>query len=56
MDAWIASGRPIAGLPFAVERYRDGVLRDAGFDDVTLLAFATLIQCYATAPGTAAGR
>jgi hypothetical protein len=55
MDAWIASGRPIAGLPFEVERYRDGVLRDAGFDDVTLLAFATLIQCYATRTGDGCG-
>ena len=29
MDAWIASGRPIAGSPFEVDRYRDRVLRDA---------------------------
>ena len=55
MDAWIASGRPIAGLSFEVERYRDRVLRDAGFDDVTLLAFATLIQCYATRTGDGCG-
>ena len=32
MDAWIDSGRPNASLPLEVERYRDRVLRDAGFD------------------------
>jgi hypothetical protein len=35
MNAWIASGRPIAGFPFEVGRYRDRVLRDAGFDDTS---------------------
>jgi len=35
MDAWIASGRPIASFPLEVERYRDRVLRDAGFDDTS---------------------
>jgi hypothetical protein len=33
MDAWIGNGRPIASFPLEVERYRDRVLRDAGFDD-----------------------
>lgn len=28
LDAWIAQGRPVAGLPLAVERYRARVLRD----------------------------
>jgi hypothetical protein len=28
MDAWIAQGRPAAGLPLAVERYCERVLRD----------------------------
>ena len=32
MDAWIGSGRPINSFPLEVERYRDRVLRDAGFD------------------------
>jgi hypothetical protein len=32
MDAWIGSGRPIDSFPLEVERYRDRVLRDAGFD------------------------
>ena len=35
MDGWIAGGRPIAGFPLEVERYRDRVLRDAGFDDTS---------------------
>ncbi|MBV8736636.1 MAG: lytic transglycosylase domain-containing protein [Alphaproteobacteria bacterium] len=30
MDAWIAQGRPAAGLPLAVERYCERVLRDGG--------------------------
>ena len=32
MDAWIGAGRPIDSFPIEVERYRDRVLRDAGFD------------------------
>ena len=32
MDAWIGGGRPIVDFPIEVERYRDRVLRDAGFD------------------------
>jgi hypothetical protein len=32
MDAWIGSGRPIAGFPLEVERYRDRVLRSVGLD------------------------
>jgi len=32
MDAWIGTGRPIDSFPLEVERYRDRVLRDAGFD------------------------
>jgi hypothetical protein len=35
MDAWIGGGRPIASFPLEVERYRDRVLRDAGFDDTS---------------------
>jgi hypothetical protein len=31
MDAWIDSGRPSGNFPLEVERYRDRVLRDAGF-------------------------
>jgi hypothetical protein len=34
MDAWIDNGRPNASLPLEVERYRDRVLRDAGFDGI----------------------
>jgi transglycosylase-like protein with SLT domain len=30
LDAWIAQGRPAAGLPFGVERYRERVLREGG--------------------------
>jgi transglycosylase-like protein with SLT domain len=30
LDGWIAAGRPSAGLPLEVERYRDRVLRDGG--------------------------
>ena len=30
MDTWIEQGRPAAGLPLEVERYRDRVLRDGG--------------------------
>ncbi len=33
MDAWIGSGRPSGSFPLEVERYRDRVLRDAGFDE-----------------------
>jgi hypothetical protein len=29
LDLWIGNGRPAAGLPLAVERYRDRVLRDS---------------------------
>jgi hypothetical protein len=32
MDAWIQAGRPIDSLPLETERYRDRVMRDAGFD------------------------
>jgi hypothetical protein len=32
MDAWIGAGRPINSFPLGVERYRERVLRDAGFD------------------------
>ena len=30
LDAWIGQGRPAAGLPPQVERYRDRVLHDGG--------------------------
>src|SRR5271168_769690 len=30
MDGWIGVGRPAAGLPLEVERYRDRVVRDGG--------------------------
>ena len=30
LDEWIVAGRPSAGLPPEVERYRDRVLRDGG--------------------------
>ena len=30
MDGWIGAGRPAAGFPVEVERYRDRVLRDGG--------------------------
>jgi soluble lytic murein transglycosylase-like protein len=30
MDAWIGQGRPAAGLPLGVARYRERVLRDGG--------------------------
>src|SRR5271169_3143533 len=33
MDAWIGSGRPSGSFPIEVERYRDRVLYDAGFDE-----------------------
>jgi len=32
MDTWIASGRSVVSFPLEVERYRDRVLHDAGFD------------------------
>ncbi len=32
LDGWIAAGRPSAGLPLEVERYRDRVLRDGGVE------------------------
>jgi hypothetical protein len=35
MDAWIGSGRPGGSFPLAVERYRDRVLYDAGFDETS---------------------
>ena len=35
MDAWIGSGRPASIFPFEVERYRDRVLHDAGFDETS---------------------
>jgi len=33
MDFWIGSGRPSGNLPLGVERYRDRVLREVGFDE-----------------------
>jgi hypothetical protein len=35
MDAWIGSGRPSSGFPLEVERYRNRVLHDAGFDETS---------------------
>ena len=35
MDAWIGAGRPIDSFPLEVERYRDRVLRDSGFDGIS---------------------
>jgi len=35
MDAWIGSGRPSGSFPIEVERYRDRVLHDAGFDETS---------------------
>jgi len=35
LDAWIGSGRPIGGFPLEVERYRDRVLHDSGFDETS---------------------
>ena len=35
MDAWIGSGRPASIFPFEVERYRDRVLHDSGFDETS---------------------
>jgi Transglycosylase SLT domain len=32
MDSWISNGRPSGAFPLEVERYRDRVLRDLGFD------------------------
>lgn len=32
VDSWIASGRPLRSLPLEVERYRNRVLREVGFD------------------------
>ena len=40
MDSWISIGRPIGNFPLEVERYRDRVLRDVGFDE-TLRALLT---------------
>jgi transglycosylase-like protein with SLT domain len=34
MDAWIAGGRFTGSFPIEVERYRNRVLRDAGFDQI----------------------
>ena len=36
MDFWIGTGRPSAGFPIEVERYRDRVLRDVGYDEISL--------------------
>jgi Transglycosylase SLT domain len=35
MDAWIGSGRPSSSFPLEVERYRNRVLHDAGFDETS---------------------
>jgi hypothetical protein len=35
MDAWIGSGRSTGSFPLEVERYRDRVLYDAGFDETS---------------------
>jgi Transglycosylase SLT domain len=35
MDAWIGNGRPSGSFPLEVERYRDRVLYDAGFDETS---------------------
>jgi len=35
MDAWIGGGRFTASFPVEVERYRDRVLHDAGFDETS---------------------
>ena len=35
MDAWIADGRFTGSFPIEVERYRDRVLRDAGFGETS---------------------
>ena len=35
MDAWIGDGRPSSNFPLEVERYRDRVLYDAGFDEAS---------------------
>jgi hypothetical protein len=35
MDAWIGSGRSTGSFPLEVERYRDRVLHDAGFDETS---------------------
>src|SRR5208282_1146929 len=35
MDAWIGDGRPSGSFPLEVERYRDRVLYDAGFDETS---------------------
>jgi hypothetical protein len=32
LDSWITSGRPTSNFPLEVERYRNRVLRDVGFD------------------------
>jgi soluble lytic murein transglycosylase-like protein len=33
VDSWITSGRPISSFPLEVERYRNRVLREVGFDE-----------------------
>jgi hypothetical protein len=35
MDSWITSGRSIGNFPLEVERYRNRVLRDVGFDETS---------------------
>ena len=35
MDAWIGSGRPSGSFPLEVERYRDRVLYDTGFEETS---------------------
>jgi hypothetical protein len=35
MDAWIGAGRPSSSFPLEVERYRNRVLHDAGFDETS---------------------
>jgi soluble lytic murein transglycosylase-like protein len=46
MDFWISSGRPSGDLPIEVERYRDRVLRDVGFDETLrgLLSYRDRVQ------------
>jgi Transglycosylase SLT domain len=46
MDFWISSGRPSGDIPIEVERYRDRVLRDVGFDETLrgLLSYRDRVQ------------
>ena len=39
LDEWIVAGRPSAGLPLEVERYRDRVLRDGGVEALASRCF-----------------